>query len=67
MDASSPKHSTLGPTRYFHFEAQPVRLAGKISYFGSNLEDGTRLSAITASNPLSCRFFNRVQLKFGYY
>ena len=59
------KHSGFVPAGYCHLEGQAVRLADKISYFVSDLEDGIRLSAITASDLLSCRFFHRAPLNFA--
>jgi dGTPase len=59
------KHSDFIPAGYCHLEGQAVRLADKISYFVSDLEDGIRLSAITASDLLSCRFFHRAPLNFA--
>jgi dGTPase len=40
-------------------------VADKISYFVSDLEDGIRLSAITVSDLLTCRFFHRAPLDFS--
>ena len=59
------KHSGFIPVGYCHLEGQAVRLADKISYFVSDLEDGIRLAAITASDLLSCRFFHRAPLNFS--
>lgn len=58
------KHSGFIPGGFCHLEGQAVRLADKISYFVSDLEDGIRLSAITASDLLNCRFFHRAPLNF---
>jgi dGTPase len=58
------KHSGFIPPGYCHLEGQAVRLADKISYFISDLEDGIRLSAISATDILSCRFFHRAPLTF---
>jgi dGTPase len=59
------KHSAFIPTGYCHLEGQAVRVADKISYFVSDLEDGIRLGAISAIDLLSCRFFHRVPLNFS--
>lgn len=59
------KHSGFVPGGYCHLEGQAVRLADKISYFVSDLEDGIRLSAITSGDLLSCRFFHRAPLNFA--
>jgi dGTPase len=59
------KHKSLIPDGYCHLEGQAVRVADKISYFVSDLEDGLRLRAITAADLLSCRFFHRAPLNFA--
>jgi dGTPase len=59
------KHKSLIPEGYCHLEGQAVRVADKISYFVSDLEDGLRLRAITAADLLSCRFFHRAPLNFA--
>jgi dGTPase len=59
------KHSTFIPCGYCHLEGQAVRVADKISYFVSDLEDGIRLGAISASDLLSFRFFHRAPLNFS--
>lgn len=59
------KHKSLIPDGYCHLEGQAVRVADKISYFVSDLEDGLRLRAITADDLLSCRFFHRAPLNFA--
>jgi dGTPase len=59
------KHKLLIPDGYCHLEGQAVRVADKISYFVSDLEDGLRLRAITAADLLSCRFFHRAPLNFA--
>ena len=61
----SSKHSDFIPAGYCHLEGQAVRLADKICYFVSDLEDGIRLSAITVSDLLVCRFFHRAPLNFA--
>jgi dGTPase len=59
------KHSAFIPSGYCHLEGQAVRIADKISYFVSDLEDGIRLAAITASDLLLCRFFHRAPMNFS--
>jgi dGTPase len=47
-----------------HLEGQAVRLADKVSYLISDLEDGIRLGAITISDLAACQFFHRPPLDF---
>lgn len=42
-----------------HLEGQAVRIADKISYLISDLEDGIRMGAFTYEDLMSCRFFER--------
>jgi dGTPase len=42
-----------------HLEGQAVRIADKISYLISDLEDGIRMGALTYEDLMSCRFFER--------
>lgn len=58
------KNSDFIPAGFCHLEGQAVRIADKISYFVSDLEDGIRLGAITSDDLLSCRFFYRAPLNF---
>lgn len=60
----SGKHADYISKGYCHLEGQAVRIADKISYFVSDLEDGLRLGAITTSDLLSCHFFHRPPLNF---
>jgi dGTPase len=59
------KHSAFIKPGYCHLEGQAVRVADKISYFVSDLEDGIRLGAITPSDLMACRFFHRAPLTFS--
>jgi dGTPase len=59
------KHREWIKLGYCHLEGQAVRIADKISYFVSDLEDGIRLGAITRSDIVSCRFFHRPPLDFS--
>ena len=59
------KHKSFISPGYCHLEGQAVRVADKISYFVSDIEDGLRLTAITISDLLSCRFFHRAPLNFS--
>jgi dGTPase len=47
------------------FEGQAVRIADKISYLISDIEDGIRLGALSRSDLLTCRFFHRPPLDFS--
>lgn len=58
------KHSGFIRDGYCHLEGQAVRIADKISYLVSDLEDGIRLGAITLEDLLTCRFFHRAPLTF---
>jgi dGTPase len=52
------KHREIDDT-YGSLEAQAVRLADKLSYLISDLEDGIRLTAIVAEDLRRCRLFDR--------
>lgn len=58
------KHARFIRDGYCHLEGQAVRIADKISYLVSDLEDGIRLGAITGTDLLTCRFFHRAPLTF---
>jgi dGTPase len=45
-----------------HLEGQAVRIADKISYLISDLEDGIRLGIISLDNLLNCKFFERAPI-----
>jgi len=45
-----------------HLEGQAVRIADKISYLISDLEDGLRMGAITYEDLMSCRLFERAPI-----
>lgn len=56
------KHKSLIPNGYCHLEGQAVRIADKISYLLSDLEDGIRLGILSESDLQACQFFNRPPL-----
>jgi dGTPase len=58
------KHGKLVQRGYSHLEGQAVRIADKIAYLISDLEDGIRLGAVSQSDLLKCRFFHRPPLDF---
>ncbi len=53
------KHKSYLSPGYCHPEGQAVRLADKISYLISDIEDGIRLGAIQLGDLLRCRLFQR--------
>lgn len=55
------KHPKI-PGGNCHLEGQAVRIADKISYLVSDLEDGIRLGALSTVDLLSCSFFHRPPL-----
>lgn len=57
--AESTKHEDLRADCSCHLEGQAVRIADKISYLISDLEDGIRMRALDLSALMSCRFFER--------
>jgi dGTPase len=61
---SNSKHAKLIAPGYCHLEGQAVRIADKISYFISDIEDGLRIGAINVSDLLHCRFFHNPILNF---
>jgi dGTPase len=58
------KHGDIIQSGYCHLEGQAVRIADKISYLVSDLEDGIRLGVLSIADILSCRFFHRPPLNF---
>lgn len=52
------KHKDLQDT-FAHLEGQAVRLADKISYLISDLEDGIRMGVLALEQLKSCRLFDR--------
>jgi dGTPase len=58
------KHSDVIKPGYCHLEGQSVRVADKISYLVSDVEDGIRLGALTVNDLHTCRFFYRAPLNF---
>jgi dGTPase len=59
------KHGDIIKGGYCHLEGQAVRIADKISYLISDIEDGIRLGALSQQDLLSCRFFHRPPLDFS--
>jgi dGTPase len=57
----SSKHKDLDDTSC-HLEGQAVRIADKISYLISDLEDGIRMGAITYYDLMACKFFERAPI-----
>ena len=47
-----------------HLEGQAVRLADKISYLVSDLEDGIRMGALTIADLRACRLFEHAPLDY---
>lgn len=58
------KHGALVKSGYCHLEGQAVRIADKISYLLSDLEDGLRIGALSLGDFLGCHFFHRAPLSF---
>jgi dGTPase len=61
---SDGKHGDFVKPGYCHLEGQAVRIADKISYFVSDVEDGLRLGAIGLMDLAACHFFHRAPLSF---
>lgn len=61
------KHALIIPKGFCHLEGQAVRIADKISYLISDLEDGLRLGILSDVDLQSCQFFHRPPLDLiGY-
>jgi len=60
------KHKDLfkGKEGHCHLEGQTVRIADKISYLISDIEDGIRLGAINILDILDCKLFHHPLLNF---
>lgn len=58
------KHKKDIPSGYCHLEGQAVRIADKISYLISDIEDGLRLNAITIFDLVKCQLFHVSPLFF---
>lgn len=53
------KHEFLRDNTSCHLEGQAVRIADKISYLVSDIEDGIRLDVIKLNDLRECKFFER--------
>ncbi len=53
------KHQEFLDDGYCHLEGQAVRIADKVSYLISDIEDGIRLDAVDEVAIMSCRLFHR--------
>lgn len=53
------KHASFLQDGYCHLEGQAVRIADKVSYLVSDIEDGIQLNAIGEESLMSCRLFHR--------
>ncbi|WP_299256394.1 dGTP triphosphohydrolase [uncultured Aquimarina sp.] len=58
------KHKENIPKGYCHLEGQAVRIADKISYLISDLEDGIRIGAIDIFDLIKCHLFHISPLYF---
>jgi dGTPase len=58
------KHWKVLIDGYCHLEGQTVRIADKVSYLISDIEDGIRLGAITILDLLECKLFHHPLLYF---
>ncbi|KKM09379.1 hypothetical protein LCGC14_1722900, partial [marine sediment metagenome] len=56
------KHDFLRDNTSCHLEGQAVRIADKISYLVSDIEDGIRIGVIKLGDLLECKFFERSPL-----
>jgi len=56
------KHKRLINNLYGVLESQTVRIADKISYMISDIEDGIKLGAIHYDDLISCRLFNKAPI-----
>jgi dGTPase len=59
------KHKNYIPAGYCHLEGQSVRIADKISYLISDIEDGLRLGAIDIFDLRRCQLFHISPLYFN--
>src|SRR5262249_3851283 len=62
---SHSTHKDLIKGGFSHLEGQAVRVADKISYLISDVEDGIRMGVLSRSDILSCNFFHRPPLDFS--
>lgn len=62
---NNSKHKLIIPSGFCHLEGQCVRMADKISYLISDIEDGIRLGAITIFDLLNCELFHLAPLNFS--
>jgi dGTPase len=62
--ASRTKHADLSVNNdsFCHLEGQAVRIADKISYMISDLEDGIRSGIIDIASIMQCKFFHRPEI-----
>lgn len=62
---SRTKHGSLFKNTYGSLESQTVRIADKISYLVSDLEDGIKLGIIQYEDLMGCRLFYKAPLDFN--
>lgn len=62
---ANSKHQTVIDHKYGNLESQTVRIADKISYMLSDIEDGTKLGAIRYNDVIGCRLFNKAPIDFN--
>ncbi len=60
--SENSKHKFLQDNTSCHLEGQAVRIADKISYLVSDIEDGIRIGVIKLDNLLECKFFERTPI-----
>lgn len=56
------KHQDIIPDSRCHLEGQAVRMADKISYLVSDLEDGIRMGVFAVDDLRGCRLFDRAPI-----
>lgn len=59
------KHQKIINSHYGSLESQTVRIADKISYMLSDIEDGAKMGAIRYENIIDCRLFNKAPIDFN--
>jgi len=59
---NNTKHTELINDTSCHLEGQAIRIADKISYFISDLEDGIRMGIFKREDIMKCSFFHRAPI-----
>lgn len=64
---SKSKYQSVLNNKYGSLESQTVRIADKISYMLSDIEDGAKMGAIRYDDVIKCRLFNKAPVDLNSF